>query len=384
MIGRARALIPALRQRALKGERERRVADATIAEMQAAGLFRVLQPKRWGGYELDVPTCFEIQMALGEGDMSVAWIYGIVGLHPWLLALYDDRAAQDVWRDDSTTLICSSLQPAGTATPAEGGFVLNGHWRYCSGSDHCRWAFIGASVATPPDAPEDRRIFLVPRAQWQPIDTWHVAGLKATGSNDIVLKDVFVPDYRSQKFSDNFRGVGPGQAVNTALLYKLPFGQIFFRGISTASLGALQGMLNAFLDYARTRTSRSLAAKASDDALVHLLCAEATIAIDEMKAMIHRDFRVLEDYASRGELPPMELRVRIKFYSSSVAERCLQLAGRLFKAAGAGGSYADQPFGRMLADMTMARQHLSNQFEHLGRTYGASLFGIDNNKDMVL
>ncbi len=100
IIARARAMIPALRQRAPQGERERRLPKETIADMQAAGLFKVLQPKRWGGYELDIHTYFDVQMALGEGDMSVAWVYGVVGVHPWFVALLDDRAAKDIWGKD--------------------------------------------------------------------------------------------------------------------------------------------------------------------------------------------------------------------------------------------------------------------------------------------
>ena len=384
MIGRARALIPALAARAPQGERERRIPGEDIADMKAAGLFKVLQSKRWGGYELDATTCFEIQMALSEGDMSVGWIYGVVGLHPWLLALYDDRAAQDVWSRDDTVLICSSLMPAGIATPVDGGFRLRGHWRYASGSDHCDWAFLGASVAVPAGAAEDRRIFLVPRTDYEITDTWHVPGLRATGSNDVVIKDAFVPDHRTQKYADNFRGYGPGQAVNTAALYRLPFGQVFFRGISTGCIGALQGMLTTFLDYGKTRINRSSGARAADDPLIQLLCAETAVAIDEMKAILHRDFRVLDDYAARGEMPPLELRMRNKVYSAWAAERCCGLAARLFKAAGAAGSYAEYPFGRVLADITVARQHISNQFELIGRNYGASLFGPVDNKDFVL
>src|SRR5262249_25786376 len=155
------------------------------------------------------------------------------------------------------------------------------------------------------------------------IDTWHVPGLKATGSNDLVVKDVFVPEHRTLKFADTFRGYGPGQAVNTALLYKLPFGQIFFRGISTGGIGCLKGMLDLFLEYATTRTTRSLPTVASQDPLIHLLCAEVSMAVDEMKAMIHRDFRVFEGYAAKGEMPPMQTRLRTKFYNGLVAERCL-------------------------------------------------------------
>ena len=380
IVARARAMIPALRERAPQSERERRLPKQTIADMQAAGLFKVLQPKRWGGYELDMLTYFDVQMALGEGDMSVAWVYGVVGVHPWFVALLDDRAAKEIWGEDNSTLICSSLMPSGVAKPADGGFRIGGRWKYASGCEHCEWAFLGGVA----DGPDDRRIFVVPRKDYEIVDTWHVPGLKATGSHDIVVKDAFVPAYRTQKYSDNFRGVAPGLAVNKSPLYRLPFGQVFFRGVSTGAIGALQGMLNAYLEYGKARVNRMYGNKAAEDPLIQLTCAEVATALDEMKTILHRNFKVLESYAVRNEMPPLRQRIEYKFHNAWVAERCSVLAARVFKAAGAAGVYAEFPFGRILADINVGRQHISNQFEQAGRSYGAALFERDINKDLVL
>ena len=382
VLERTRALIPKLAARAPEGERLRRLPDETIADMQSAGVFRVLQPKRWGGYEMDIHTYFDVQMALGEGDMSTAWVYGVVGVHPWLVALYDDRAAKDIWGADDSTLTCSSLMPVGAATSVEGGFKLSGRWRYSSGSDHTQWAFLGGSP--PGGTMEERRIFLVPRSDFEIVDVWHVSGLKATGSQDIVVKDAFVPSYRTVTFADNFCGVAPGHAINTSPLYRLPFGQVFFRGVSTGAIGALQGMLDAYLDYGKKRIGRTSGLPASEEAIVQLTCAEVAVAIDEMKTILHRNFRELERYAAKGEMPPLKQRVEYKFHNAVVAERCSLLAARLFKAAGTAGIAADLPFGRILSDITVGRQHISNQFEQAGKSYGAFLFGIENNKDFVL
>jgi 3-hydroxy-9,10-secoandrosta-1,3,5(10)-triene-9,17-dione monooxygenase len=381
VIARARAMIPTLRARAPQGERERCIPKETIAEMQAAGLFKVLQPRRWGGYEMDIGTYFEVQMALGEGDMSVAWVYGVVGVHPWFVAQLAETSAREIWGSDNTTLICSSLMPAGIAKPVEGGFRLSGSWKYASGCEHCEWAFLGGTVEGSPD---DRRVFAVPRKDYRIVDTWHVPGLKSTGSHDIAATDAFVPEYRTQKYSDSFNGVAPGHAVNTGPLYRLPFGQVFFRGVSTGAIGALKGMLDAYLEYGKKRIGRASGTPASEEAIVQLTCAEVAAAIDEMKTILHRNFRELERYAARGEMPPLKQRVEYKFHNAVVAERCSLLAARLFKAAGTAGIAADLPFGRFLADITVGRQHISNQFEQAGKSYGAFLFGIENNKDFVL
>jgi 3-hydroxy-9,10-secoandrosta-1,3,5(10)-triene-9,17-dione monooxygenase len=382
IIARARAMIPALAQRSLEGRRQRRVPDETIADMQRAGFFRVLQPKRWGGYEMDLHTFYEIQLALAEGDMSTAWIYGVSGVHPWFMALLDDRAAQEVWRSDTSALICSSLMPAGRATPAEGGYRLSGRWRYASCCEHCDWALLGAMVATGNGGPPEGRIFLLPRKDYGTIDTWQVSGLQATGSWDVSVEDVFVPAHRSQSMLDNFLLKGPGQALNSSSLYRLPFGQIFVRGISTAALGALQGMLNAFLDYGKTRVTRA-GGRSAENPFVQLLCAETAAAIDEMTNTLHRNFRNLHAYARRGETPPLEERLRYKFQSTEVTERCTLLAARIFKATGAAGLAEGLPFGGILADLMAGRQHISNQYEYVGSSWGGVMFGLEN-KDLML
>ena len=382
VIARARAMIPALAARSLDGRRARRIPDETIADMRRAGFFRVLQPKRWGGYEMDLNTFYEIQLALAEGDMSTGWIYGVSGVHPWFMALLDDRAAKDVWGKDSSTLICSSLMPAGKAVPAEGGFRLSGRWKYASCCDHCDWALLGAMVAADGGGPPAGRVFLLPRTSYQSVDTWQVSGLQGTGSWDVIVDDVLVPAYRTQAMLDNFLLKGPGQAVNTSSLYRLPFGQIFVRGISTSALGALQGMLNALMDYGKTRVTRA-GGRSAENPFVQLLCAETAAAIDEMKMLLHRNFRDLHAYAQRGETPPLALRLQYKFQSTAVTERSTLLAARIFKATGAAGLSEELPFGGILADLTAGRQHISNQYEYVGSSWGGVMFGLEN-KDLMV
>ena len=381
LIASARAMIPALARRSREGRRARQVAAETIADMQAAGFFRVLQPRRWGGYEMDLGAFYDIQLALAEGDMSTAWLYGVLGVHPWFLGLIDDRAAQDVWGRDDQTLICSSLMPAGEAQAVDGGFKLSGHWRYASGCVHCDWALLGGMVANAAGPPEGR-IFLVPRADYRAVDTWQVAGLQATGSWDVHVDGAFVPAHRTQRMADNFNLKGAGQAVNTSSLYRLPFGQIFVRGISTAALGALQGMFVAFLDHGRTRVTRA-GGRSAENPVVQLLCAETAAAIDEMKLVLHRNVQNLAAYAQRGETPPLDERLRYKFQSSWVTERCTLLAARIFKASGAMGLSDDLPFGGILADLMAGRQHLSNQYEHYGSNWGGVMFGAQTKDFMV-
>jgi 3-hydroxy-9,10-secoandrosta-1,3,5(10)-triene-9,17-dione monooxygenase len=381
LVVRARALISVLARRSLEQKQRRGILPEIIAEMQAAGFFRVLQPRRWGGYEMDLGTFYDIEMALGEGDMSSGWTYGVLGVVSWFLAVMDDRAAQEVWGHDTTSLICSSTMPAGKATAVDGGFRLAGQWRYASGCEHCGWALLGGMVHVE-NTPPDWRFFLVPRRDYQTVDTWLVAGLQGTGSFDVILDEVFVPAYRTQRLQDNFLLRGAGQALNTSNLYRLPFGQIFVRGVSTAGIGALQAMLTALIDFSRDRVSRA-GGRSAENPFVQLLCAETAAAVDEMRTTLHRNFATLHDYARRRETPPLELRLQYKFQSSAVVERCTLLASRIFKSTGAAGLSDELPFGRILADLMAARQHISNQYDYYGSNWGAAMFGLES-KDFLL
>jgi 3-hydroxy-9,10-secoandrosta-1,3,5(10)-triene-9,17-dione monooxygenase len=381
LVVRARLMIPTLAKRAIEQKNRRRILPETMAEMQAAGFFHVLQPKRWGGYEMDLGTFYDIEIALAEGDMSTGWTYGVLGVVSWFLGLIDGRVAQEVWGPNTGALICSSTMPAGKATTVDGGFRLTGHWRYASGCEHCEWAMLGGMVHDK-NTPPEWHFFIVPRSDCQTLDTWQVAGLQGTGSIDLLLDDVFVPRYRSQRMHDNFQLKGAGQALNTSSLYRLPFGQIFARGVSTAGLGALQAMLKALITYSRNRVSRAGGHSAENPA-VQLLCAETAAAIDEMQATLHRNCKSLHQYALRNEKPPLDLRLQYKFQSSMVIERCTLLAMRIFKATGAAGLSDELPFGRIFQDLMAARQHISNHYEYYGSNWGAAMFGFDNQDFLI-
>ncbi len=382
LLRRARALIPRLVERGPQGDRDRRVPDATIVEMKEAGLFRALQPKRWGGYEADLGTYYDIEIALAEGDMSTAWIYGVVGVTQWVMALLDDRAARDVWGEDSAALIALSLAPAGKITNVDGGVRIGGRWPFASGCLYCDWALLGAFVPPERMGPPEWRMYLVPRKDYEIVDTWHTVGLKGTGSNDIVIRDAFVPDYRIRRMLDNVACVGPGQAVNTAPLYRIPFGQVFGGGVAYGAIGALQGMLDAFRSYAGGRV-RLGGRKTVEDPDAQLVIGEADHTIDELKTMLHRNVRNLTAYAERGETPPQEERLKYKFQMATVSERCRVPAVRIFQVAGASGLYAEHRFGRILADINAGRQHVTNQHELHGREWGAHLLGLEMREDVM-
>ncbi len=377
LLQKARELVPVLAQRSAQAERERRLPAETIADMQAAGFFEVLKPKLYGGYEMDPQVFYDICMTLAEGCMSTAWVYGVVGVHNWQIALFDPRAAEDVWGQDNKVLIASTYMPKGQVKPVDGGFRFSGRWGFSSGIDHCQWVLLGGLIFSEGQPPE-YRTFLLPRADFEVVDTWHTMGLKGTGSNDIVVKDVFVPEYRTHKASDGFMGTNPGRDTFTADLYKLPFGQIFVRAVSSAAIGGLQGALDTFLDFAKVRVG-DMGNKTSEQAPAQLAAAESATSIDEMKLVLHRNFEVLMSKIRAGQpLDDVNQRLLFRHQASQVVERCAKHAYQLFSACGGRGIFTDFPLHRYVTDIFAARGHYANNPEQFGRNYGGVLLGRPN------
>ena len=181
MIAAARAMGPALRDRAAMCKANKRVPDETVTDFHAAGFFKILQPEQWGGYAMDPQVFYAVGLEVARHCPSSAWILGVIAVHNWQLAVFDDQAAQDVWADDPCVLISSSYAPVGKVKVVDGGFRLSGRWSFSSGSQHCKWAFLGAVVPTP-EAPFDManyRTFLVPISDYTIVENWDVVACRA-------------------------------------------------------------------------------------------------------------------------------------------------------------------------------------------------------------
>lgn len=379
LLASAQALMPVLRERAPEASARGQLHPETIEDFQKAGFFKIVQPARWGGYELHPNVFFEVQMKLAEGDMSAAWVLGVVAIHNWQLALFDDRAAQDVWGDDDSTLISSSYMPVGKVTRYDGGFRLSGRWGFSSGSKHCRWAFLGAMV--PPlneGDPPDMRTFLVPRSDYEILQNWDVMGLQATGSNDIVVDDAFVPEYRTHKAIDGYNCASPGNAVNTAPLFRIPFGQIFVRSVSSSCIGALQGALNGYIDVTAKRVGVNDGKKTAEDPTAQFVVAEVSSTIDELRLVMFRNFdRMLE--AADGGSPLTEAeRVKMRWESAVVADRCCEAVDKLMGCAGGQGIFLSHPINKYFRDIHSGRGHVANTPNKYGRNFGAVSLGLPN------
>ena len=378
LLASARQLIPALKERAEQADRDMKVPVETVADMREAGLFRAMQPKRFGGFEIDPRGFFEIQQALAEGCMSTAWIFGVMGVHPWQLARFDVQAQEDVWGDNPDTLVGSTYMPVAKVTPVEGGYRISGRWGYSSGSEHCTWTLLGGII--PPDANgegAEHGTFLVPISDYRIERNWDVLGLRGTGSHDIVVEDAFVPYHRVQRTNNTSMEATPGRLVNTNPLYAIPFAQIFTRAVSSSCLGALQGAINEFRANAAKHIGKH-GAKTAEDPLAQEVVADATLTLDQLRLVLERNMAHLMELAERNEFPDVETRLLYRYQSAYVTNICADKADQLLRCMAASGLYNTNPVARVFRDLHQARGHISNNVAAFARTYGAVQLGLPN------
>jgi 3-hydroxy-9,10-secoandrosta-1,3,5(10)-triene-9,17-dione monooxygenase len=364
LIVRARAMIPTLKARAKSCTAARNVPAETIEEMQEAGFFRILQPKRFGGFEMSPNVFFDVQKLIAEGCMSTGWMYGVVGCHPYELALFHNKAQQEVWGEDSAMLVSSTYQPVGQVEVVDGGFTLSGRWGFSTGSLHCGWVLLGALVwpeGGPGSGPPDMRTFLLPRGDYQIIEgTWETFGLQGTGSFDIVVDKAFVPEYRTHRAMDGFLCQNPGQAENSGPLYSLPWAQVFVRSVSTAAFGGARAAVNAAMTIMKDRVSTNTGKASKADPMLHAAIAAAHSQIIEMEQNLRLTFDDLMAIAETRQPIPMEKRALYAYQSSMVVRRLARLVDDMVQLLGGRAIYMSSEIIQPWLDLNAARAHVAN------------------------
>jgi 3-hydroxy-9,10-secoandrosta-1,3,5(10)-triene-9,17-dione monooxygenase len=385
VIAAVRELLPTLAERAQDAEDGRVIPSDSIKALEGTGFFRLLQPTAFGGYEADPLTFYTAVRMIGSACGSTGWVASVLGVHPWHLGLFTPQAQQEVWGSDQATRVSSSYAPTGKAVPAEGGHTVSGRWSFSSGCDHCTWALLGQIVTDAENRPIDFRTFLLPRSDYAIEDVWDTVGLRGTGSNDIVVDDVFVPEHRSLSFIDVTKLVVPGQELNTGPLYKLPYGSVFPYSITTPIIGMATGAYDAFVAYTRGRVRAAYAGqKAAQDPFAQVRVADAAAEIDGAWLALERNMTELMGHARAGEPIPIDLRLRVRRDQVRGTGQAIRAVDKLFESAGGRALKSGTPMQRFWRDAHAGRVHAINDPERALTMYGGGEFGLPVPADAML
>ena len=368
---RARDIVPTLRERAQKCEDARVLLPENEKLLHETGLFRYHQPRRFGGMELPFVAVVDIVAELARGCPSTAWNVGNLGCHHWILAYYDPKAQHEIWDPNPDALIASSIAlAAGRGRKTSGGFIVSGKWPFSSGVDNCEWNMLAVTVFEN-QIPVDWRLCIVPRSDYRILDTWYAMGMVGTGSKDIEVNEVFVPEHRALALARCRGGLEhPGAALNNGDLFKVPIVAAAGHPLSATVLGAAEGAFEAVVNSFRTRIGTYTGAKVSDFQAVQIKTARARTLIDSSRYLMRQSA-----LAFQSEKPSIERKLQLRAQNALAVAQAREAVETLWSFYGANAIYTRDPLQRYLRDVQAASQHFSFNFDIAGSAFGTVALG---------
>ena len=368
LLRRAEELVPVLKERADRTEELRRVPDDTVRDLLGTELHRIGVPKRFGGLDIGYGLALDVAAELGRGCPSTSWCYGLWAAHAWLVGYWPQQAQEEVFRDGPDALLSSSLNPGkSTCEPVEGGYRLSGRWEFSSGCDHAGWVMLGA-----PNIGE-RNWVLVPRNDFEIVDTWYVSGLRGSGSKDIVTKDAFIPRHRVLDVNTAGNGDWTGWELHGQARYRVPIGTLLGWDLVGPMVGIAQGMIDEFV--ARLEGT-SGPGRTADSPAVQTRLAQASAETDAARVVMQQDIREILRKGGEGEAFTLLERARFRRDKAFTVQLCLQAVNRLFDLSGGHGIFNSTPLQRFHRDAQAVAHRDGLIMDMGGRDYGRVALGL--------
>ncbi len=347
--------------------------------LEKSGGMRLLQASSHGGYEAEPSDFFEWARAVGRYNPSAGWVAGVVGIHPWEIALLDSAVQDEIYGDNPDTWIASPYAPQGRAVREGDGYRFSGQWQYSTGTDHCDWIVLGGLVVDEdgkPGSPPEMRHFFMPRGDYEIVEnSWHVMGLSGTGSKDIRVDGAFVPEYRTVVHGILTEGGYTERRANTPLFH-LPFGCIFSAAIASATFGIATGALEQYREYLKTRVSTSGVVGKSDPYQQEAL---AEVEADLAAGIAHVDLMIAQwmDQLRAGN--PISVSQRLEFRRNQVraVQRILFGVDKLFSRAGSAAIWTTRPLERYWRDLRTGGTHICDAADTIYGVWAAHAFGAE-------
>lgn len=358
---RARALIPLLRKHAPANDNATKLVPEVVKAIHEAGLFRYLQPKSWGGMELDFVSYFDIPELLARGDISTAWVVANLASHHRGLALWPVQTQEEIWGQDRDTLIASGIAfIQGAAQRVNGGLRLTGRWGFSSGVDHATWEQLACVVKDAEGNPVDWVMCQVPLRECTVIDDWQTLGMRGTGSRTVTCTDVFVPEHRAQSMHvANPAHAYPGLKVNTNPMFKVPTPALGGHCIAGCVVGNAAAMLELTTALVKARSTAYTGAKMRDFQTVQIRIGVAAAKIDAVRLWLRNDCIEAENVYCDGGTLTMAEKLRYRRNSAVGVKIIGEAVDALYEMLGANGIYDTSAMQRIFRDHHAAAGHFS-------------------------
>jgi len=357
LLTRVRDLQPLLAANAAQGEQDRRVVEESIAALTDAGMFKIAQPKRYGGYEASVRTMLEVSAAVAEADGGTAWVVALTNVCAWMTGLFSAQAQDDVWKDNPDAKVSGVLSPTAETTKVDGGYRVSGRWFYNSGSWHADWAGVGIPITDTNGQPVDQGVALIPRTDLDLEETWFVAGMKSSGSNCLIANEVFVPEHRVVSVPPAIGGKYATEHTEEAL-YRSALAPV----LTLVLAGPQLGMGRKALELVRTKAggkpiSYTFYTAQSESVGFQLQLAEAALMIDTAHLHAYRAADDIDAAAAAGDYPDVLTRARVRADTGWAVKNITQAIDQLLFAHGAGSFAEVNPLQRIWRDSATAARH---------------------------
>jgi alkylation response protein AidB-like acyl-CoA dehydrogenase len=359
-----------------EGERERRMSDAVLSAMQEEGLFKLWLPKEYGGRELDLPTYLATVEALASIDSAAGWTLANTGTAAVQAALLPESAAREIFANGA--LGAGSITPRGRAIPVEGGYRVTGRWNFGSGCHSASW-LAGNCLIFDGEAPRMSEmgmpaftLMFFPAGDVQIIDNWYTTGMRATGSADFAVEDVFVPEERTFRPFET-RPFVPGA------LYRMHIETQFFTCEACVALGIARGAIDAFVELAMSKTPTMSQTPLAARPTIHAAVAQAEAKYQSARAYLHEVAREIWATVEAGEDVPDAIEARRRLACLTVAESSEYVVDSLYRLGGAASIQADSRLDRALRDVHTVNQHLAISpvwWEKTGQAYFGQPLGM--------
>jgi alkylation response protein AidB-like acyl-CoA dehydrogenase len=378
-VARAQALAPMIAAAGDRIETERRIVPDVVAALHGAGLFRMLLPASLGGGGADVVAFNQVIETIAAADASTAWCLAQQVASTQAASFMDPKVAREIFVSPNGAVAWGP--PAGAkAVVADGGYVVNGRWRFASGSEHSPWlgghcAVIEADgkARLDPHGRPIMRTVLFRKEKATFTDIWHVLGLRGTASNAYEVKDLFVPEAYS-----TWRDSVPDRRGDEPLA-RIPLLTLYGMGFSGVALGLARASLEAFKTLAATKKPSPMHGSPvplREHPVIQARVAEATGQLQSARAYLLDMLRVFWAAATAKRAVSLEQRAQLRIAITGSMEQASRVVDFAFRTAGADAIFQGSPFERRFRDMhtvtAQGQAHLSN-FEGAGQ----ALFGIE-------